>query len=266
MSSLYAPVPLGLRRFGRWRWCHRGWRRSHRGRRWRCVRGRGMGRTWNNDARCLRARRAPCKGQQRDVARPLDGHAEPALMTRAHARHPPRQNLPALLHELRQDVRALVVDEVHLLDAELAHLLLAEILALTSGPSSRTARAASAWAAFAPRATVPAARTAVASMTTGTGAAFTPRSSSRRWCLFLFLCHTFHPFNRRPGLAGTNLLVTLARPESLFSMRKISSARGTNWLPQPAPALAPLGREPASCGADAVRHASRASAKVSSGA
>jgi hypothetical protein len=35
------------------------------------------------------------------------------------------------------------------------------------------------------------------------GAAFTPRSSSGRWCLFLFLCHTFHPFNRRPGLAGT---------------------------------------------------------------
>src|SRR5256884_6543545 len=50
------------------------------------------------------------KRQQRDVARPLDGHAQPALVARAHARHSARQNLSALLHELRQDVRALVVD------------------------------------------------------------------------------------------------------------------------------------------------------------
>jgi hypothetical protein len=66
---------------------------------------------------------------------------------------------------------------------------------------------------------VPAAWTAVAAMTAA--AAFTPRSSSGRWCLFLFLCHTFHPFNRRPGLAGTNLFVAAAGPEPLFSMRKI---------------------------------------------
>src|SRR6266550_3615319 len=93
---------------------------------------------WHNDARCLRARRAARKRQQRDVARPLDGHAQPALMARTHARHPPRQNLSALLHELRKYVRALVVDKVHLLDAELAHLLLPEILALAPGPASRT--------------------------------------------------------------------------------------------------------------------------------
>src|SRR6267378_697389 len=215
MSSLYAPVPLRLRRFGGWRgWCHRGWRRSHRCR-CRCsMRGRGMSRrrSRHDHARRLRARRAACKRQQRDVARPLDGHAQPALMTRAHARHSPRQNLPALLHELRQDVRALVVDEVHLLDAELAHLLLPEILALAPWPASGTARTAAAWSAFSPRTTVPSARTAV----TTAMAAFTPRSSAGRWCLFLFLCHTFHPFTHRPGLAGVNLSVIPVKPVSPF--------------------------------------------------
>src|ERR1700687_2122249 len=215
MSSLYAPVPLRLRRFGGWRcWCHRGWRRSHRGRCRCCMSGRGMSRrrSWHDHARRLRPRRAACKWQQRDVARPLDGHTQPALMPRAHARHPPRQNLPALLHELRQDVRALVIDEVHLLDAELAHLLLPEILALAPWPASGTARTTAAWPTFAPRATVPAARTAV----TTTMAAFTPRSSAGRWCLFLFLCHTFRPFTHRPGKAGVNLLVIPVEPESLF--------------------------------------------------
>ena len=162
------------------------------------MRRRGMGRPRHYRARRLRARRASRKWQQRDVARPLDGHAQPALVPRANARHSPRQNLPALLHELRQNVRALVVDKVHPLDTELADLLLAEILALAPGPASRTARSArtaTTWATFAPWATVPAAV-----------AAFTPRSSSRRWCLLLFLCHTFHPFTYRPGLAENKLL------------------------------------------------------------
>src|SRR6266851_645600 len=167
MSSLYAPVPLRLRRFGSWRWCHRRWRRRHRSRCRCCMRGRGMSRrrSRHDHARRLRARRAAGKRQQRDVARPLDGHAQPALMPRANARHPPRQNLSALLHELRQDVRALVVDEVHLLDAELAHLLLSEILALASWPASRSA--------FAPW-------TAVTTAVTTAVAAFTPWRSARR--------------------------------------------------------------------------------------
>src|SRR5207245_3559592 len=148
------------------------------------------GRSWHHHARRLRARRAAGKRQQGNVARPLDGHPQPALMPRANARHPARQDLPAFLHELRQDVRAFVVDEVHLLDAELANLLLAEILALASGPATGAARSASPWPPFAPRAAVSAARSGAA-MTT---AAFTPRSSARRWCLFLLLCHTFHPF------------------------------------------------------------------------
>src|SRR5258708_10944718 len=164
------------------------------------MRGRGMSRSWHDHARRLCSRRAARKRQQGDVARPLDGHAQPALMARAHARHPARQNLPALLHELRQNVRAFVVDIVHLLDAELAHLLLPEILALAPGPASGTARTTAAWSAFAPWTTVPS-TASVATMTPG--AAFTPRSSAGRWCLFLFLCHTFHPFAHRPGLAGS---------------------------------------------------------------
>jgi hypothetical protein len=49
-----------------------------------------------------------------------------------------------------------------------------------------------------------------------TRAAFTPRSSAGRWCLFLFLCHTFHPFTHRSGLAGDNLLVSPVEPVSPF--------------------------------------------------
>src|SRR5207253_2111521 len=125
-------------------------------------------RTWNNYAWRLRACRAPRERQQGDVASALDGHAQPALMPRANARHTARQNLSALLHELRKNVRALVVDEVHLLDAELANLFLAEILALAAWPASGTARSAP-WSAFTPRAAMP---TAVA--------AFTPWRSARR--------------------------------------------------------------------------------------
>jgi hypothetical protein len=130
-----------------------------------------MSRTGDNDTRRLRACRAPRERQQRDVASALDGHAQPALMPRANARHPPGQNLSALLHELRKNVRALVVDEVHLFDAELANFLLAKILALATWPASGTARASrttSTWPAFTSRAAM------------ATVAAFTPRRSARR--------------------------------------------------------------------------------------
>src|SRR5436309_226537 len=228
------------------------------------MRRRGMGRPRHYRARRLRARRASREWQQRDVARPLDGHAQPALVPGANARHSPRQYLSALLHELREDVRALVVDEVHLLSAELAHLLLAEILALASGPASgppRSARTASPRAAFAPRTTVPAARTAV----TATVAAFTPRSSSRRCCLFRFLCHTFHPFTRRPGLAGNKPFMIPVKPESLCWKQKNLSPRRPSSSQRPAPEPLPQEREPV-LAADAAPRASRASVKVFSGA
>jgi len=129
-------------------------------------------RTRYNDARRLRACRAACEWQQSDVARTLDSHAQPALVTRANARHSPRQNLPAFLHELGKNVRAFVVDEVHLLDAELANLLLPEILALAAWTASGTTRTAASRSTLTPRTTVPATRTAVA--------AFTPWRSARR--------------------------------------------------------------------------------------
>jgi hypothetical protein len=53
-----------------------------------------------------------------------------------------------------------------------------------------------------------------------TGAAFTPRRSPGRWCLLLFLCHTFHPFTHRPGLAGVNLFLSPLEAELHFSMQK----------------------------------------------
>src|SRR6266481_6731799 len=183
MSVLLAPLPLGLWRFYACRWGNRS--RRNRG---RCD-WRGMSRRPRyHHARRLRARCAARKRHEGDVPRPLNRHAQPALVPRAHAGHPARQNFSALLHELRQNVRALVVDEIHLLHAELANLLLAEILPLPARPSARTTR--SAWAsaarpAFAPRSAMSAAVPAVAT--------FTPRSSSRRRCLFLFFCHTFHP-------------------------------------------------------------------------
>ena len=108
----------------------------------------------------MRARRAAGEGQQGDVAGAFDGHAEPALVTRADSGHAAGQNLAALLHELRKNVGALVVDEIHLLDAELADFLFAEILALaaprTAGSATWAARATftatTAWTAFAARA------------------------------------------------------------------------------------------------------------------
>src|SRR5882672_4100747 len=197
MSVLLAPLPLGLWRFYACSWSNRS--RCNRGRRDR----RGLpGRPRYHHARRLRARCAACKRHEGDVSRPLNRDAQPALVPRAHAGHPARQNFSTLLHELRQDVRALVVDEIHLLHAELANLLLAEILPLPARPSARTTR--SAWAsaarpAFAPR---PAMSAAVAAVTAR--ATFTPRSSSRRRCLFLFLCHTFHPFTSCPASAGVH--------------------------------------------------------------
>src|SRR5690242_20566110 len=104
-------------------------------------------------------------------------------MARANSGHAARQNLPALLHELRQNVGPLIVDEVHLLDTKLANLLLAKILALATTWSS-----GSAWTS----------RTTFATWSMATArSAFTARSATRTTrslCLFRFLCHTCLPF------------------------------------------------------------------------
>src|SRR5947209_7469603 len=139
--------------------------------------------------RSLHTRGAAGERHQRDVARALDSHAKPALVPRANASHTARKNLAALLHELRQNVRALIVDKVHLLDAKLADFFLAEILALAAARPARP----SARSAFAARTSVAA---AWAAMTAGTP--FTTRTSARGRArclrLFLFLCHTCLPF------------------------------------------------------------------------
>jgi hypothetical protein len=137
----------------------------------------GMGGARHDYPQRLRAGRAASKRQQGDISRALDGDAQPALVARTNARHAARQYLAALLHELRQDVRALVVDEVHFLDAELADFLLAEILPLPARTPSGAAWSAATWSAFAPRATV---SSSVATM--ATGAALTAGCSARSSC------------------------------------------------------------------------------------
>jgi len=152
-SSGGIAAALGLRRFG-WRGRRRGrWRGRRVHWRWCAGGGRGgVGARWGRYARSLRACGAAGERQQRDVAGALDGFAEPALVTGANAGHAARENLAALLHELREDVGALVVDEVHFFDAELADFLFAEILALAAAraawSAAGTSRAAfAAWAA-----------------------------------------------------------------------------------------------------------------------
>jgi len=143
-------------RGGSWRWGVRArWCRGVRARWCRgvCARRRRY-------ARGVRACGAARERQQRDVAGALDGFAEPALVARADAGHAARENLAALLHELREDVGALVVDEVHLLDAKLADFLFAEILALAAARPAWSA-AGTSWAAFAARSAVAAAGASV---------------------------------------------------------------------------------------------------------
>src|SRR5690242_10161200 len=62
-------------------------------------------------------------------------------MLRAGAGHAPRQDLAALLHEWLQHFHFLIVDEVHLLHAEAANLLLAKILPFAPPWRSASSRA-----------------------------------------------------------------------------------------------------------------------------
>jgi hypothetical protein len=108
-------------------------------------------------------------------------------VARADAGHAARENFAALLHELREDVGALVVDEVHLLDAELADFLFAEILALAAGASTGTAGST-----FATRAAMTAAWAVSAAVTAGAFAARCAAGGLR--LLLLLICHNCLPF------------------------------------------------------------------------
>jgi hypothetical protein len=176
--------------------------------------------------RGLCTRGAAGEGQQSDVARALDGHAEPALMAGADARHAAGQNLAALLNELRKNVGALVVDHVHLFDTELADFLFAEVLTLAAGASARAPGTSgttfAARTAVTTRATFTTRTTGTTFATRSAGAAAGSRVAARRgmtapgsvtacWSmtaflvrgsagsgrlrLFLFLCHNFVPFS-----------------------------------------------------------------------
>jgi hypothetical protein len=97
---------------------------------------------WGYRARGVGACGAAGEGHEGDVAGTLDGYAEPTLVARADAGHAARKNFAAFLHKLGEDIGALVVDEVHFFDAELAYFLFAEILALAARASTGTSRAA----------------------------------------------------------------------------------------------------------------------------
>src|SRR5712691_582024 len=180
---------LRLRRFG----CCR--------RRGRVRCGRGV---WRGGRRCrmgcagcgcrargLRACGAAGKGHERDVAGALDGYAEPTLVARTDAGHAARENLATLLHELRKDVGAFVVDEVHLLDAELADFFLAEVLTFSAARTARTS-ARAARATFSARTTGTA--VAASGSTVTAGAAFATRCAARCLRLLWFICHNCLPF------------------------------------------------------------------------
>jgi hypothetical protein len=107
-------------------------------------------------------------------------------VARADAGHAAGKNLAALLHELRKDVGALVVDEVHLLHAKLADFFLAEILALATGASAGTTGAA-ARTAFSTRAAVSTAGAMSAAVTAGAFAARCATGGLR--LLLLLICH-----------------------------------------------------------------------------
>src|SRR6202166_1837493 len=117
-------------------------------------------------ARLLRPCRASRERQQRYIPGALNRHTQPALVPRAYPGHAPGQNLAPFLHKLRKNVRALVVDEVHLLHAKFADFLLAKILALPTTWSAGTSAARPA--TFTPRTAMTA--TAVASATVPTAA------------------------------------------------------------------------------------------------
>ena len=130
--------------------------------------------------RRLDARRAAGKRQQGDVAGALDRDAKPALVTRTDAGHAPGQNLAAFLDKLRENVGALVVDEIHLLDTELADFLFAEILALAAARATRPA--GSRFATTSSRASFATATAGMSSLATFAGSG---RGNARS--LFLFL-------------------------------------------------------------------------------
>jgi hypothetical protein len=76
--------------------------------------------------------------QQGNITSLLDRQRQPSLMRCANPSQPPRDNSPALRHELRQQTNVLIVDRLDLFDAELANFLAPEILAPTGAATLAT--------------------------------------------------------------------------------------------------------------------------------
>jgi hypothetical protein len=161
----------------------------------------------------VRAGGAAGEWQQRDVARALDRFAEPTLVARADAGHAARENLAAFLHELRQDVGALVVDEVHFLDAELADFLFAEILALAAARSAWPAGTSAAWSAFAAWSAVSATGATMTAAWAVSAASWTAGSGG----LLLFFCHNCLPFG---SLLSNRFVLQELKPARSASFRR----------------------------------------------
>ncbi len=187
-------------------------------------------------------------------------------MPRANTSHPARQNLSPFLDKLRKNVSALVVDEVHLFDTELADFLFAEVLALsatwTSG-STRTAGATFAATTTATRSSFATSASATMStFPTWSSLTFAGWSSCGSLWLFLFLCHTFLPFPCRSPTAASGTAQSRLKERSLPFLRPTESGcykPTRRWR-----AARPL-REPERDDADGERHAGRVCAKASFG-
>jgi len=161
------------------------------GRRLRRGRGRSLWRHWRmslrlgrfDSARSGTTRSAAGKRKQSDVAGALDSDAEPALVTRADTGHAARKNFAALLHELRKNVGALVVDQIDLLDTELADFFLAEELAFaTARPAGAAAGAAgSTRTAFTTSASAAGSAFAAATAVPTVSATSTTRAAFAAW-------------------------------------------------------------------------------------
>jgi hypothetical protein len=84
----------------------------------------------------------PCgKWQQGDVAGPLNGRGQAALVRRAYSGQPAWDNLAPFRHELAEQAHVFVINVVNLLHAEFADLLAPEKLATAIAAAGTTIRA-----------------------------------------------------------------------------------------------------------------------------
>jgi hypothetical protein len=72
------------------------------------------------------------KWQQSNVARPLNGRSQPALVRRAYSGQPAWNNLAPFCHKLAQQANVFVIDVINFFHAEFADLFAPEKFASTA--------------------------------------------------------------------------------------------------------------------------------------